>query len=145
LAEIILSRHQTLILSKKIMKRQYIIYLIGSIMLFSCQEDFLEKYPLTSVSPETFFKKEGDFKLYVNQFYDGLGDYTGFSIGPNELGTDNQVDLEPDTQMNREEIKEVEDNNWESAYRTIRSINILLENTDRVQFESIKTYVGDVR
>lgn len=127
------------------MKKYYIIYLIGILVLFSCQEEYLEKAPLTAVSPETFFKKANDFKIYLNQFYDGLGDRNFGLVNANDWGTDNNILIEPDTHLNGEEIKDVTDNNWNTAYSTIRNINILLENTGDVPFEEIDLYLGEAR
>ncbi|MCF0074322.1 RagB/SusD family nutrient uptake outer membrane protein [Dyadobacter sp. CY261] len=43
------------------------ILLIALLMGASaCNDDFLEKLPQTSISPEVFFNAEGDLKLYIN-------------------------------------------------------------------------------
>lgn len=125
------------------MKQKYLIYLTGILILISCQDNLLEKYPLTSVSPETFFKKADDFKLYVNQFYDGLGDNS--ELGPSDIGTDNHINLDPNHHLDGMTVNDVTDNNWNSSYNYIRNINIMLANTGDVNFEEIKTYLGEAR
>ena len=34
--------------------------------VFSCNDDYLNKFPQTSISPEEFFKSEEDLKLYID-------------------------------------------------------------------------------
>lgn len=125
------------------MKRKHIIYLVGILMLISCQDNLLEKYPLSSVSPETFFKKGDDFKLYVNQFYDGLGDNS--ELGPSDIDTDNHINLDPNLHLDGMTVNDVTDNAWNSGYSYIRKVNIMLANTGDVNFEEVKTYLGEAR
>ena len=42
--------------------------------MISCN---LDRYPLDSVSPETFFNTENDLRLYTNSFYEALPDAEG--------------------------------------------------------------------
>jgi hypothetical protein len=54
----------------------------------SCKrEDFLDRYPLSELTEQTFFKNENDLRLYVNQFYPSLPFQTSLS----ENGSDNFV------------------------------------------------------
>jgi len=46
--------------------KKYIVIIGAMFALSSCQEDFLDRYPQTSVAPEEFFKTEQDLELYVN-------------------------------------------------------------------------------
>lgn len=57
------------------MKNGYNIYLIflAIIAFASCKKDsFLNRYPLSDVSPKNFFKDETDLQLYCNQYYSTL-------------------------------------------------------------------------
>ncbi|MDO3628248.1 RagB/SusD family nutrient uptake outer membrane protein [Mucilaginibacter sp. BT774] len=57
------------------MKNKYYLYMIVlAIMAFaSCKKDsFLNRYPLSDVSPQNFFKDETDLQLYCNQYYANL-------------------------------------------------------------------------
>jgi len=57
------------------MKNKYHLYIIViAIMAFaSCKKDsFLNRYPLSDVSPQNFFKNETDLQLYCNQYYSTL-------------------------------------------------------------------------
>ena len=132
------------------MKKTYLIYLIIAFKLFTgcTDKDFLEKYPLTSISQETYFKTENDFKLYVNQFYDDLGDWAGWSYGPfdDDRGSDNQISSAPDPHLNGETIVEVNDNQWTNKYRKIRDLNILLTaDVPSANMSNITTYLAEGR
>ena len=125
------------------MKRKYLIAIIGLFFLFSCEDDFLEKQPLTSVSPETFFKKADDFKIYVNQFYDLLGDPRN---PDDDLNTDVQIGINPDQHLNGETVKPVADGSWTNGYSNIRKVNIALNaSTEEIQWDDVKAYVGEAR
>jgi hypothetical protein len=57
------------------MKRKNIIYILCALMatLTACKrEGFLDRQPLSDISPEGFFKNEGDLQLYCNQYYSNL-------------------------------------------------------------------------
>lgn len=57
------------------MKNKYIfnILFFALVALSSCKKDhFLNRYPLSDVSPQNFFKNETDLQLYCNQYYSNL-------------------------------------------------------------------------
>jgi hypothetical protein len=57
------------------MKKKNILYIAcaGLIALSSCKKDsFLNRAPLSNLSPQTFFTNETDFQLYCNQYYTNL-------------------------------------------------------------------------
>lgn len=55
------------------MKKNHIIYLITLLLFISaCNDEFLERYPLSTLSPETYFKSENELKTYTNGFYSAL-------------------------------------------------------------------------
>ncbi|HLZ88409.1 MAG TPA: RagB/SusD family nutrient uptake outer membrane protein [Puia sp.] len=57
-------------------KNQFIAYitvLAALLTLGGCKKDsFLNRSPLSDISPETFFTSETDFQLYCNQYYNAL-------------------------------------------------------------------------
>ena len=129
--------------------KRYVNYLIITFgVIYGCTDDsFLEKYPLTAVSPETFFKTGNDFKLYTNQFYDDLGDWLNTSLGIYGMdeGTDNQINNTPSTVLNGQNVKPVTDANWSNNYSSIRKINIMLSNINNVAWNDINVYVAEGR
>ncbi len=40
--------------------------------MLACNDDFLERYPQTSIVEKNFFKTVADLETYSNQFYDYL-------------------------------------------------------------------------
>ncbi|KQR66849.1 RagB/SusD family nutrient uptake outer membrane protein [Pedobacter sp. Leaf176] len=57
------------------MKTYKYIYLMMAVLfiLSSCKkEEFLNRIPLSDISPENFFKNENDLQLYCNQYYSSL-------------------------------------------------------------------------
>lgn len=54
------------------MKNYFIIILISLFVFSACNDDYLEKFPLSAVSDADFFKTAGDLQMYANQFYVSL-------------------------------------------------------------------------
>lgn len=72
---------------KKIQK--LLLLLAGSVVLASCDSDFLERYPQSEISPQVFFNTESDLELYTNSFYTYL---PGNNIPTDDFSSDN-VDI----------------------------------------------------
>jgi starch-binding outer membrane protein, SusD/RagB family len=53
---------------KSILK-QYFIFILLLFIIGACNDEFLERYPLDSLSSETFWKTESDLMNYNNRFY----------------------------------------------------------------------------
>ncbi|MCX2475305.1 RagB/SusD family nutrient uptake outer membrane protein [Pedobacter sp. MC2016-05] len=55
-------------------KYKYIYLMMATLLVFSsCKRDeFLNRIPLSDISPENFFKNENDLQLYCNQYYSSL-------------------------------------------------------------------------
>lgn len=51
------------------MKNRITYLMILTAFMMGCNDDSLEKYPLTSISSETFWNSENDLKIYNNIFY----------------------------------------------------------------------------
>jgi len=49
--------------------------------MWSCNEDFLERYPLDELSPGEYFKTANDLKLYANRFYILMPAHYGYGGG----------------------------------------------------------------
>ncbi|NBA85533.1 RagB/SusD family nutrient uptake outer membrane protein [Emticicia sp. CRIBPO] len=45
------------------------ILLLTVLLIFSCDDDFMERYPLDSIADQNFWQTESDLKLYANSFY----------------------------------------------------------------------------
>ncbi len=49
--------------------KKYILAITCASFLFGCNDEFMERYPLDSVTDENFWHTENDLKLFVNNFY----------------------------------------------------------------------------
>src|SRR5690606_7205232 len=58
-----------MIFKQKNMKKLFALCGILGLFLMGCQDDFLERYPETSLTSATFFKTEADFEQAVNAAY----------------------------------------------------------------------------
>lgn len=59
------------------MKRYIIrisLVVIATLTFFSCNDDFLERYPLDRISEETFWSSANDLEVYNNSLYDRIRD-----------------------------------------------------------------------
>ncbi len=52
------------------MKNMKYIIVLATLILVSCNNDFLERYPLDEISNETFWNTENDLAVYNNSIYD---------------------------------------------------------------------------
>lgn len=54
--------------------KKHILYivLIPIILLVGCNDDFMERLPETSISPQAFFKSVKDLELYTNTYYESI-------------------------------------------------------------------------
>lgn len=74
------------------MKRKYIIinlfgFLIAGNIATSCNDTFMDRYPIAEISPENSFKTARDLELYTNGFYEHLPEIK--SLIEKDLSTDN--------------------------------------------------------
>ncbi len=51
------------------MRNKILYFLISAVFLISCKKGELDKFPLTSISSETFWNTENDLSVYNNVFY----------------------------------------------------------------------------
>ncbi len=125
----------------------YFIIIITGFLTGCGKEDFLERPRLTAVSPENFFTNANDFKLYVNQFYNDLGNAKEWDIWVYgyENGTDNLIGFNPNNDLNGLFAIPTTEANWTNAYARIRGINIMLTNTGRAKWDDIKPYVAEIK
>jgi hypothetical protein len=110
---------------------------------FACDDEFLERYPHTSVAPPTFFKSVSDLELYVNGLY---------SVNPrwNDMSSDNvsvSTEDQPYTGLlyGRLTPDNVSGDGWNWSF--LRNVNLMLGNLDEVSGDAaeINHYVGIAR
>ncbi len=57
--------------------KKVIFPIILLVLLVSCEKDFLDRYPLSEISPENSFSTAEDLELYTNSFYQDLPGVSG--------------------------------------------------------------------
>lgn len=60
--------------------------LLATGLMGACNDDFLERYPKSQISPQAFFNNEAELKLYTNSFYNYL---PGEDIFTDDFSSDN--------------------------------------------------------
>jgi hypothetical protein len=133
------------------MKQALFILSCAALLLMSCSK-FLDKQPLSQISPSNAFNSESELQLYVHSFYDMLP--TADGAFPNNIYTesyDNIVLTTLSTQLTGNRVVPVTDANWSSnsnaSWSTLRNVNFFLQNykngglTDDITAQ----YAGDAR
>ena len=122
----------------------------------SCNDDFMERYPLDKISDANYWKTANDLKLYVNNMYYRnellpQGSDWG-TIGPYgydaDNGTDTQVWYYYNTRMNGEGTVKADNDGWGNTdWEALRNINYFMDNYEVVEaltsFDIVKRYVGE--
>ncbi|WP_158994564.1 RagB/SusD family nutrient uptake outer membrane protein [Mucilaginibacter sp. L196] len=114
------------------MKKLLYIALVGSLSLASCQKNFINLSPQSSITDAAYFKQPSDFKAYTTSFY---GELMGWQspYGGNDVYNhmDVATDLSTYFAFSSDESRgtltiPTSDNRWDNSYGWIRSANILL-------------------
>lgn len=117
-----------------------ILACVITIIIGSCSDDFLNRYPLNELTEETAFVTYENFKTYSWGFYNRLG---GFSTGSdddlystthndNECNSDNFNKCTGSLNDYKYQTKKEPSTNpvYTDAYSAIRRVNIMLQNID---------------
>src|SRR5690606_11408220 len=125
------------------MKPHYIIIVIAGLLLQSCNDAFLDRYPETAIAPNQFFKTTKDLELYTNTFYeylnpdfqDGASDNVAIFADASEILNLLRGNITPSTVTGW--------TNWSE----LRRINFLLDNAQFANGtpEEINHYIGIAR
>ncbi|MCE7057344.1 RagB/SusD family nutrient uptake outer membrane protein [Algoriphagus sp. AGSA1] len=101
----------------------------------SCQDDFLERYPLANVSPETFFTTAEELRLYTNSFYTALPSYN--AIYGETFDNVVQNTLNDETRGSR--VVPASGGGW--SWGQLRNINFFLEHSHKCEdLEAVRRY-----
>lgn len=139
-------------------KLKLIIILTGlSMPFYACDDDFLDRNPLDETTEAAFFKKPGDFIVYVNRFHTQLGPKavgqteSPHGRSPGHSWGDVQTDVQitnnslPELFLGLSTINDGPDYSFGDAYEDVRRTNYLLEHGRKWQgeFDDIKQAVGE--
>lgn len=109
------------------MKRYSIYLLVLNVIWFaSCDDEFMDRYPQTSISPEEFFKTEEDLRLYVNGLLSlpGMFEYQADQSSDN-MATTGAIEIK--SMMTGSPSSQNITGGWNWA--RLRNINYFLENS----------------
>jgi hypothetical protein len=107
------------------MKLHHILALSVGLLTASCADD-LDRFPLSSLSPETYFNSEEELQTYTNHFYNML---PGASDGYSESADVVCVFTLPATTMGITRTIPTTGGDWEWGY--LREINLYLQYSHR--------------
>lgn len=121
-------------------------YIIGGICAFalaftSCNDDFMERYPQSQISPENYFKTVADLQLYTNSYYFAPEITDGYSDNVVDYASQNQH-----KQLIQGILTEDIAAGW-SGWNALRRYNLLLKNATDVNGDQaeVKHYIGLTR
>lgn len=124
------------------MKKIYTIFISGlSVLAFSSCEGFLDKFPETSLSPETFYTSEKELELATNGFYTMLPSPDNTTDGALQ---DNDLEYHVSLSSLQMGNRSAENETWSSStWSNLRALNYYLEHSVNCTSEDIrKKYDG---
>ncbi|MCG8306451.1 MAG: RagB/SusD family nutrient uptake outer membrane protein [Cytophagales bacterium] len=126
------------------MKKISIIPILLLFFISSCNDDFMDRFPETSIGKENFFKSEEDLRIYVNSMYNfpTVWHYVSDAATDNATTTGN---TELKTMMVSAPSSETILNGWD--WEELRNINFFLENfnNNNLPVEVLNHYEGLAR
>lgn len=118
------------------MKRRY-IYLLTALLigLSSCNDSYLERYPLSELAPENYFLTAAELENYTNAFYTELPDALAIHYNaPNQADDEARNTLAAEIQGTRETPSSGSGWNWTE----LRQINFYLANSHKCTDEAAR-------
>ncbi|WP_460515013.1 RagB/SusD family nutrient uptake outer membrane protein [Cyclobacterium sediminis] len=122
----------------------YYLFILNIFWIASCNEDFMDRYPQTSIAPEEFFKTEQDLELYINGLLSlpGMFEYQADQSSDN-LATTGAVEVK--SVMTGTPNSQNITGGWN--WGRLRNINYFLENSRQADasVEAIEHFEGIAR
>lgn len=110
-----------------------IFILLASLNLISCEGDFLNRPPKTSITEDSFWKSTKDAETFVNQFYELFPGYGGYNAG-NYWWDNNSDNMIPSNYNERLAGNLVTPTNGSRlSYGNVRKINYFLNKTKNLE------------
>src|ERR1700761_9180250 len=98
------------------MKKTIFILSICSLVLLSCSKNFLDREPLSQISPDNAFSSESELQLYQHSFYNIFPTADGaFPYGIYNETIDNIIISSLSPQLTGNRVVPVTDANWSSS------------------------------
>ena len=102
-------------------KNIYLFILLATIFV-GCKKD-LDLNPLDKISDASYWKTPNDFRLFANDFYNGLQGAHNYT----DLNSDIAFGSGPNAKSNGSYLAEANSPLWDNSYKYIRSANYLLQ------------------
>lgn len=123
-------------------KKFFIALPLAVLILASCKKDFLDRQPLSQISPDNGFNTEAELKLYVRSFYENMlpnadNEDRGFSSLYNE-DIDNIVKTSMGDKLTGSRVVPVSGGGW--SWTNLRNINYFLSNYSKGKLDTAITY-----
>ncbi len=126
------------------MKRIYLYFsLLFIIGLTSCNDDFLNRYPLDAIGEVSYFTTPSDLRTYMNSFYST----TYFAKYPNhgaDFDSDNQVGTNVNTRLQGTRVVAT---SGSIGFGWIRRVNYFFDNYKKVEenyeLKDYQQYLGE--
>jgi hypothetical protein len=116
--------------------KKIITFLIIAVLFLGCNDDFLDRAPLSEIAPENSFNSAQDLELYTNSFYNDL---PGFgSIIENDNLSDNVLFNGVPLEQTGNRIIPAEAGSGGWSWGDLRKVNIFFENYERSPDETAK-------
>jgi starch-binding outer membrane protein, SusD/RagB family len=106
--------------------KKYIIPILLIFVVASCNDDFLERYPLSDVSPQTYFKTENELSTYINSLYSYLPAESDIFRGDNQ--SDNLATKSYNTVVAGQHQVQTDAGAAGWGWDYLRDVNFFLEN-----------------
>ena len=117
----------------------YLIILLTAIFNVGCKKD-LDLNPLDKISDASYWKTSNDFRLFANDFYNGLQGAHNYT----DLNSDIAFGSGPNAKSNGSYLAEANSPVWDNSYKYIRSANYLLQKAQESTLGSdVDRWVGE--
>lgn len=120
--------------------KKILIYILaaGALALTSCADD-LDRFPLSSLSPETYFNNEEELKTFTNNFY---SQFPGASSGYGESADAVCIFTLPATTIGLTRTIPTKGGGWDWGY--LRNINLYLQYSHRCNSQSAREHYDGI-
>lgn len=116
----------------------YILAAAGTLALGSCVDD-LDRFPLSSLSPETYFNNEEELQTFTNNFY---GQFPGAASGYGESEDIVCIFTLPATTVGLTRTIPTTGGGWDWGY--LRNINLYLQYSHRCNSQSAREHYDGI-
>ena len=127
------------------MENKIKILIIFAMIVSSCNDDFMERYPLDKINEANFWQTTDDLRTYANQFYPSINDIAKWQ-------SDNQSDNQGSSSLNtfiwNEYVVPASGGGWaKDDWSGIRSANYFLQQYSNVEGDKseIEKYVAEIK